>query len=250
MVYYVSGHLCANHTEHQFHRFLKVPLAKVLVVEDDLELAANVRRWLEFDKHVVETAHDGKQASEMLKFYKYDLVILDWGLPESSGIDVLREYRKSGGVSPVLFLTGKGTVEDKEMGFNTGADDYLTKPFDMRELSARCKAILRRPTVIVGDILEAGGLCIDVASHRVVRDGEPISVSQQEFALLEFLIRHQGQVFAPEAILDRVWKSTSDSTPAVVRSHIKSLRKKLDVEGRRSFIKNVHGVGYCFDNGS
>jgi len=225
-------------------------LAKILLVEDDKDLAANVQRWLEFDKHVVETAEDGKQATEMLKFYKYDLVILDWGLPQASGIDVLREYRKAGGASPVLFLTGKNSVEEKEIGFNTGADDYLTKPFDMRELSARCKAILRRPSSIVGDVLEAAGLSIDVSSHRVLRDGEPINVSQQEFALLEFLVRHQGQVFAPEAILDRVWKSTSDSTPAVVRSHIKSLRKKLDVEGRRSYIKNVHGVGYCFDSGA
>lgn len=222
-------------------------MSKILLVEDDVDLSANVKRWLEFDKHIVEVANDGKKALEMLQFYRYDLVVLDWTLPEMSGVEIVREFRKAGGNTPVLFLTGKGTVDDKEVGFNAGADDYLTKPFDMRELSVRCRALLRRPPVHTGDVIESGGLQLDVSTHRIIRNGEPINLSQQEFSLLEFLMRNRGQVFSPEVILDRVWQSTSDSTPAVVRSHIKSLRKKLDVEGRPSFIKNVHGVGYCFD---
>jgi DNA-binding response OmpR family regulator len=146
-------------------------------------------------------------------------------------------------------LTGKNTVDDKVKGLESGADDYLTKPFNMKELSARLRAVLRRPTDYKGDVLKSGDLVLDAKTMRVTRGGVEVGLSQAEFALLQFLMRNHTQVFSPEALLDRIWHSSSDVSPAAIRTHIKNVRKKIDGEGGESFIRNVHGVGYCF-NGS
>lgn len=222
-------------------------MPKLLLVEDDTSLQATVKRWLEFEHYTVETAQNGTDATELLRYYKYDLIVLDLALPGASGLDVLREFRSAGGMTPILILTGKGTTTDKETGLDAGADDYLTKPFDLKELSARVRALLRRPPVTTGSVLKAGDITLDPQTHKVTRSDEDIALSQQEFALLEFLIRNQSQVFSPEALLDRVWKSDSDVSPSTIRTHIKTLRKKLDVEGKPSYIRNIHGVGYRFD---
>lgn len=222
-------------------------MAKILLVEDDRALCVMIQKWLEFEHHTVESADNGKSAAENLRFYKYDLVILDWELPEVSGISVCQEFRSTGGTTPILMLTGKTAIDDKLTGLDSGVDDYLTKPFHMKELSARIRALLRRPQEFKSALLKSGDLVVDTGKFKVTRNGEDVSLSQAEFALLEFLMRNNTQVFSPEALLDRIWNSSSDVSPAAIRTHIKKLRRKLDVEGQPSYIRNIHGVGYRFD---
>ena len=219
-------------------------MAKVLVVEDDVALQRMISDWLALEHYNLELAVDGNEAIEKLKFYQYDVVILDWQLPGMSGIDVIREYRSGGGKTPVLMLTGKSSIPDKEQGFDSGVDDYLTKPFHMKELSARLRALLRRPSTLVTEVLEFGALRMDRRTHVVVLNDKEVDLKPTEYALLEFLMRHPGQVFAPEALLDRVWSSQSDSSVDALTTCIKRLRKKITVEGQDSIIKTVYGVGY------
>lgn len=220
-------------------------MAKILLVEDDMGLSRMVRDWLTFEHHLVETADNGRDGLDKLQFYQYDLVILDWELPEISGIELCKEFRSRGGSTPVLMLTGKGTIGDKESGFEAGADDYLTKPFHMKELSMRLRALLRRSSSsLQSDTLKFRDLTLEPSSHRLTRDGKDLQLLPKEFALLEFLMRHPNQVFSAEALLSRVWASETDTTVDAVSTCIKRLRKKVDVEGKSSVIKTVHGVGY------
>jgi two-component system OmpR family response regulator len=147
-------------------------------------------------------------------------------------------------------LTGKSTIGDKEQGFDTGADDYLTKPFHMKELSARLRALMRRNAINVSTVVEGKGIRLDSVSFRVKRGEEDIQLRKNEFMLLEFLMRHSDQVFSAETLLNRVWSSDSDATIDAITTCIKRLRKKMDKEGYPSVIKTVHGVGYKFDPNS
>ncbi len=219
-------------------------MAKVLVVEDDLDLLAKVKEWLGFEQHSVEAVTDGQEASERLRLYQYDLVILDWELPGLTGVDVLRLYRDTGGTTPVLMLTGKGAVDDKMVGLDAGADDYLTKPFHLKELSARMRALLRRPPSFTGNILHARNITLDPCARKVTKSGQDIQLLPREFALLEFFMRHPNEIFSPEALLNRVWSSESDSTVGTVYTYIKTLRKKIAEPDGNSVIATVHGVGY------
>lgn len=224
-------------------------MAKILLVEDDMGLSRMVRDWLTFEHHLVETADNGRDGLDKLQFYQYDLVILDWELPEMTGIQICKEFRSRGGTTPVLMLTGKGTIGDKESGFEAGADDYLTKPFHMKELSMRLRALLRRSsTALQTDELKFRDLALEPSGHRVTRGGKDLSLLPKEFALLEFLMRHPNQVFSAEALLSRVWASETDTTVDAVSTCIKRLRKKIDVEGQTSIIKTVHGVGYKLES--
>ncbi|HEY9754125.1 MAG TPA: response regulator transcription factor [Oculatellaceae cyanobacterium] len=222
-------------------------MAKVLVIEDDLSLSRMIKDWLTVEHHNVETVADGNQGSEKLQYYQYDLVILDWQLPGMEGVQILKEFRNKGGVTPVLMLTGKNTIVDKEVGLDSGADDYLTKPFHMKELSARIRALLRRPTQVVGNILTAGQFKLDPTNHIVTKGGAELKLLPKEFALLEFLMRHPNQVFSADALLNRVWASESDATIDALTSCIKRLRKKIDADSDSSSIRTVHGVGYKLD---
>jgi len=219
-------------------------MAKILVVEDEHDLAIPIRDWLTREQHVVEIVDNGIDALDRLKVYKYDIVILDLQLPGIGGIDVCRRYRSEGGGSSILMLTAKNTVEDKEFGLDAGADDYLTKPFHLKELSARVRALLRRHTQSTSRELKVGDLVVDVISRTVMLNGKEIHFVPREFSLLEFLMRHPNQVFSAEALLDRVWASDTMASPDTIRTYIKILRKKLGCEGKDSFIRTVHGVGY------
>lgn len=219
-------------------------MAKILVVEDDESLSRMVSEWLLGEHHTVECSYDGADAAEKLKFYEFDMVILDLNLPSQGGIKILREFRGCGKTTPVLILTGQDKIEDKEIGLDSGADDYLTKPFHMKELSARVRAVLRRPASYSGDRLVSRGLELDPGNHTVKVNGNEISLLPKEFQLLEFLMRHPDQVFSADALLNRVWASASDSSIDALTTCVKRLRKKIDVEGSPSFIKTVHGVGY------
>ncbi len=219
-------------------------MAKVLVVEDDRQLSELVVDWLHGEGHVAEPVYKGSHGLERLQYYKYDVVILDWELPEMSGIEVCREYRNGGGATPILMLTGKREIEEKETGLDSGADDYLTKPFHIKELAARLRALLRRPAAVNQNVLRAGDITLRLGSRQAFRGEEELNLQPKELALLEFLMRHPNQPFSSEAILDRVWPSESDAAPDTVRIQIMRLRKKIDVEGKDSMIRTAHRVGY------
>ncbi|MFA7339939.1 MAG: response regulator transcription factor [Candidatus Obscuribacterales bacterium] len=219
-------------------------MPKILIVEDDLQVAVSVKDWLLFEKYLVEHVTTGSQALEMIKAYDYDLVILDINLPMLSGLEVCRRYRDGGGACPILMLTGQDAVDDRANGLDAGADDYLTKPFHLKELSARVRALLRRPGEIVSSVLRAGNLVLDSTKHSLTIDGEQVHLPRMEFALLEFLMRHQDQIFNASTLLERVWTADSEKSPETIRTTIKKLRNKIDTDGVPSLIQNVHGVGY------
>lgn len=219
-------------------------MAKILLIEDDQHLAASIKEQLENSKHVVEHVAEGKEGFDRLKLYSYDVAILDWALPDMQGIDVLRQFRDIGGVTPVLMLTGKADVDFRLEGFSSGADDYLTKPFDFRELASRLNALLRRPANYCPSNLTVGELEIDIASKVVRRKGVKLKLLPKEYAVLEFLLRRADSFFDTEALLAHVWSSESDASEAAVWQTIKRLRSKLDVEGEESIIVNVKGMGY------
>jgi DNA-binding response OmpR family regulator len=219
-------------------------MAKILLVEDEPDFSTLIGEYLRSEHHVVEAVASGEDALDRLRFYKYDVVILDWMLPKLSGIEVCKAYRSTGGTAPILLLTAKRHVDEKEQGLDAGADDYLTKPFEMKELYARIRALLRRPQVFSGSVLQVGELVLEPGSYKMTRSGAEIALLPKEFALLEFLMRHPNQVFSAEALLDRVWSSDSEASPETIRTYIKRLRKKIDVDGQPSILSTVHGVGY------
>lgn len=220
-------------------------MAKILLVEDEKDLRDSVRAVLEAQNYIVDAAADGNEALELLSVSGYDVIILDWNIPHVSGPDVCRKYRNGGGKGAVIMLTGNRTVDDKETGLDAGADDYLTKPVHHRELLAQVRAALRR-TSNFSDVLKAGGLELDPNKHSVSRDQKDIDLLPKEFALLEFLMRHPNTVFSPEALMERVWPSDSETSPDMIRKYVSRLREKIDVKGEESLIRTVHGVGYRF----
>lgn len=223
-------------------------MSKILIVEDEDDLALQVKDWLTREHHTVEHVANGSEAVDHLAVSKYDVIILDWLLPGMDGIEVCRKYRSMGGKTPILMLTAKSTIEDKEKGLDSGADDYLSKPFHLKELSARVRALVRRSSTQSTNVLEAGGVVLDPTSRTVTKNGEPVHLERKEFNLLEFLMRNANKTFSAEALLDRVWESGSMASPDAIRTYIKSLRKKIDSGDNTSMITTVHGVGYKLEN--
>jgi DNA-binding response OmpR family regulator len=220
-------------------------MAKILVVEDDPAVANSVKEWLEHERHLVELVGNGLEAMDLLFTFDYELIVLDWNLPKLSGLDVCKQYRSRRGKVPVLMLTGKGAISEKEEAFDCGADDYLTKPFHPRELLARVKALLRRPSEIRRNVLEVGSVTLDPTSRSVTVGNREVNLAPREFALLEFLMRHPNEVFSDDALVNRVWGSFSEVSPDnVVRKTVKRVREKLSVDGDTTIIKTVYGVGY------
>ena len=222
-------------------------MAKILLAEDDTQLAALVEDWLKSDNHVVDHVETGTDAVDLLRASQFDLLILDWNIPGVSGVEVCNEYRNQGGTSPVLMLTGRDKIEDKEQGLDAGADDYLTKPFHLRELSARIRALLRRPPDMASNVIEHGRLVLDMSACRLLKDGQPIELFPKELALLEFLMRHPNKVFSIEALQERVWSSDSEASPETIRVHIARLRSKIQAEGEKPLLRTVHRQGYMLD---
>lgn len=221
-------------------------MAKILVVDDDKELASMVQSWLESEHHVVETIHDGAEALMQLGVTQYDVIVLDWDLPGLPGVEVCKRFRSQRGTTPIIMLTGKKSIEEKESGLDSGADDYLTKPFNVKELTARLRAILRRPQAMVNELLQVGDIVLDSSKYRVTKAGKEIHLVPKDFALLEFFMRHPDQVFSTDAILQRVWHSDSESTSDAIRTSVKRIRQKLDdgSDDSKSIIENIPKVGY------
>ncbi len=224
-------------------------MAKVLVVEDDTDTGATIKDLLVLESHIVEVVADGAEAASRLKQYDYDLIVLDWELPDTTGVEVLREYRLQRGKTPVLMLTGRSDFADKETGLDTGADDYLTKPFHPREFGARVRALLRRPASVETESLELAGINVDTRTRMVKLEGKELDLRPKEYALLEFLMRHPNETFSPETLLKRIWSSESEATESTVYSFMSLLRKKLNEEGSPEVIKTVYGRGYRFEAG-
>lgn len=222
-------------------------MSKILFAEDDPVVAESVADALQLEKYTVEVVDCGQEAADRLRLYDYDLAILDWGLPKKDGIEILREYRAAGGTVPVLILTGKGDVEFRIEGLESGADDYLPKPFSMRELLARIRSILRRPQGVLPEDLKVGDLVIHIGSSTVSRDGVEISLLAKEVQLLTFLARHRGQCFTAQDLLNKVWHSESDSTEDAVRQCLVRLRKKIDKPDTESIIKTQRNLGYMIE---
>jgi two-component system OmpR family response regulator len=216
------------------------------MVDDDEQLCLVVSERLSADGHSLDIVHTGEDAHEYLATGDYDLVVLDWSLPKCSGVEVLRRYRAAGGQTPIIMLTGNATVREKEEGLDSGADDYLTKPFSTRELSARIRALLRRPAAIASDVLKVQDLELDPTAHKVRKNGLEIHLQPADFALLEFFMRNTGAVFGPEVIIQRVWGHDSEASIDSLRTAIKRIRQKIDTGGDESasLIETIPRVGY------
>ncbi len=224
-------------------------MAKILVAEDETNVAQAIADLLRQENHTVEIVSDGDAGLELLRFYKYELLILDWGLPGKEGIEICRQFRAAGGNTPILMLTARNATREKRLGLDAGADDYLTKPFEAEELAARVRALLRRPAATHSNLLRIKDIVVDTTSLTVTRADEVVALSPKELSLLTFLLRHPNQVFTPEALLDRVWESSSDTAPDMIRTYVKKLRAKLDRPGEPSIIQNLHGQGYRLSDG-
>jgi DNA-binding response OmpR family regulator len=219
-------------------------MAKILVVDDDTEMINSLVQWLTNDNHAVEACTSGEDALELLEFSAFDIIVLDWTMPGLTGLDVCRAIRARGCETPVLFLTGRSEVEDKAFGLDSGADDYITKPCDLREVSARIRALLRRFKSVEVGAVRFSDLELDSKSRRLVRAGEEIKLPPREFALLEFLMRHRNELYSTEQLARQVWSSEAFATDQTVRTCIKRLRQYIDRQDSPSYISNVHGHGY------
>jgi DNA-binding response OmpR family regulator len=219
-------------------------MAKVLIVEDDASVAQLVQFTLESERYVVDGAADCASALAALKVNDYDLLILDWALPDGTGVDLCKKYRSNGGSKPVLMLTARESSRDKVAGLTAGADDYVVKPFDPDELVARIKALLRRPPLISDSILRVASLELDRSTFQVRRNGNEIALLPKEFAILELLLEHPNKYFTAEAILARIWRSDLPASTDTVRTHMKTLRRKLGGGEDSSIIENSRGLGY------
>lgn len=219
-------------------------MADILLTEDDAHAYDLLKLYLEDDHHVVQVATNGEQTTSYLKERDFDLIILDWMLPDTSGPKLCQQYRAGGGQAPVLMLTARSTAQDKADGLDSGADDYMVKPVNRTEFSSRIRALLRRPKSITGTVLRICDLELDTRLCQVKKSGVPIELTQKEFALLELLMRYPNQTFSVESIIARVWKPTEQTSELSVRTHMKTLRHKLGDNREHGLIKTRVGAGY------
>ena len=219
---------------------------KILIVEDETKLAEVLRQGLKENGYVVEWACDGSIGLDMALAGGFDAVILDVMLPEKDGFEVLREIRRTGSVLPVLMLTARSGVDDRVKGLDLGADDYLSKPFEFKELLARLRAITRRPQVEIRNTLKVADLELDLQSREVRRAGKLLELTAKEFSLLEYLMRRKGLVLTRAMIMDNVWASDADYDGGsnLVEVYINFLRKKVDHGQPVKLIQTVRGAGY------
>ena len=217
----------------------------ILVVEDEPRLGRLLRRSLQANRHVVDVVTEGETGLAAALGGGYDLLILDLGLPDLDGLEVCRRLRAAGVGTPVLVLTARAEIEDRVGGLDAGADDYLGKPFALAELLARVRALARRPRQPQGEReLHVADLVLDVAGHRVRRGARPIALSAKEFALLDYLMRHVGQVLTRQQIIEHVWRYDFEGLDTIVDTYIHYQREKIDTSAETPVLHTVRGVGY------
>ena len=217
---------------------------RILLVEDDKKVASFIRKGLEEEGYAVDVAAEGEAGLFMGLDRLHDLIILDVMLPKKPGFQVLRELRQAKVATPVLMLTARDTVEDKVQGLDAGADDYLTKPFVFAELLARVRALLRRRAEARSPRLQVADLVLDPATRSVTRGGHSITLTNREFALLEYLMRNAGRVLTRTAITEHVWDYDFDSGTNVIDVYVNYLRKKIDAGHEPKLLHTVRGAGY------
>lgn len=221
---------------------------KILIVEDDQKIANAIARGLKQENFIVEAVYDGDSGLASALGDEYDLIILDRMLPGTDGVTICQEIRQQSIKTPILFLTAKGQIRDKVAGLDAGADDYLVKPFSFEELLARVRALLRRPTELDNEILTVDHLRLNTKTFEVYRGNTPISLSRTEFRLLEFLMRHAGQIVSKDKITNHVWDFDADILPNTVEAYIGYLRRKIDSPFKKKLIKTVRGFGYKIES--
>ena len=217
---------------------------RVLIIEDERKLSNILRKGLIEEGFATDQAFDGEEGQYLAESESYDLIILDVMLPKINGLDVCRSLRNKKITTPILMLTAKTTVEDKVEGLNVGADDYLSKPFAFTELKARLQALLRRSHNQTQTTLQVEDLEVDPVKHTVKRENKTIFLTPKEFSILEFLLRHQGEVVTRTQITEHVWDYNFDALSNVVDVFVATLRKKIDSGFKSKIIQTVHGVGY------
>ena len=217
---------------------------RLLVVEDDRSVAQFLKKGLQEERYAVDLAEDGEIGLHLARHASYDLIILDVMLPKMDGFAVCRALRAGASQTPVLLLTVKDSTDDTVLGLDSGADDYLTKPFAFAELLARARALLRRGTVQPAGRLTVGELQLDFVAHRIWRGQEEIFLTSKEYAILEYLLRNRDRVLTRTAIIEHVWNSQYDCMTNIVDVHIRALRAKIDRPATASLIHTVRGIGY------
>lgn len=222
-------------------------MPNILLVEDDETLLTEIRRAIEHEGHEVASCSNIADARQILEERKFDLIVLDWGLPDGTGVDFCTELRQAGENASILMLTGRSLPAEKVQGLDSGADDYLTKPFHLKELTLRVRSLVgRAQRPLQAQVMKTKGLVLDEGKRLVTKNGEPIELTVKEFALLEFFMRNKDRVFSLDDLLNHVWVAEEEAAPDTVRTHIKNLRRKLDSPDEESLIQNVHGFGYRF----
>lgn len=219
---------------------------RILIIEDEHKIANSIKQGLEQEGFAVDVAYDGELGYDMASVEEFDLIILDLMLPTIAGTEICQKLREEGKHTPIIMLTAKSELEDKILGLNIGADDYLTKPFAFTELLARIRALLRRPHNVLSDVLHCDGLEIDTQNFKVKRDNKNIELSRKEFALLEYLARNKNRVINKDKIIEHVWSYEADILPNTVEVYIGYIRNKIDkpFKNKPKLIKTVRGFGY------
>ena len=216
------------------------------MVEDEHKIANAIKKGLGQESYAVDVAYDGEYGYDLASTEDYDVVILDLMLPKMDGAEICRRLREESIHTPILILTAKGQLEDKVDGLNSGADDYLVKPFAFAELLARIRALTRRPKDVLGAVLTAGDLNLDTRSFQVKRGKKEIKLSKREFALLEYLLRHKGKILTKDQIINHVWNYDADILPNTVEVYVGYLRNKIDrpFKNKPALIQTARGFGY------
>ena len=220
---------------------------RLLLVEDDVDVARFIRKGLMEQSYAVDVAVDGEAALEMAAINAYDAIILDVLIPPPDGMEVCRTLRADGAQVPVLMLTARDTVEDKVTGLDAGADDYLAKPFEFRELLARIRALLRRGGQTMSAIFSVGELEIDSGSHRVTIHGQSLLLTTKEYSVLEYLARNAGRIVTREEIAEHVWGQEYDPFSNLIEAYINRLRRHIEKLSTTRFIHTVRGSGYMLE---
>lgn len=219
---------------------------RILVVEDEHRIANSIKKGLEQERYAIDVSFTGTDGFDLASTEEYDLIILDLMLPGMDGKTICRELRKNKIHTPILMLTAKGQIQNKVEGLDTGADDYLTKPFSFEELLARIRALSRRPKHILDNILSVEDLCLNSKLYEVKRNNKLIQLSSKEFSLLEYLMRNSNKILTKDQIINHVWDYNADILPNTVEVYIRNLRSKIDVpfKNKESLIHTVRGFGY------
>lgn len=219
---------------------------KILIIDDEKDIVAFLRTGLKSKAHTIDFAYDGEKGSFMARTNHYDLIVLDYNLPEKNGLEVLKEIRRSGNKAPILALTVNSETEKKGLMFKNGADDYLTKPFLLEEFLWRVEALLRRPLTIKNKKPRLGDLQLDEKRQMVNRQGRNIYLTGKEYALLDFFFRRRDEILSRSQIMENVWENDADPFSNTIEAHIMSLRKKLNKPGETDYIHTFTGRGYKF----